>query len=261
VNWTYDNIYRLTNESISGATPSGAVGYGLDPVGNRLSLTSTMQGILSGSWTYDANDRVSQTEQYDANGNTTLTGARTFTYEFENRVKTMTMGATTVALQYDGDGNRAAKNVGSTITRYLVDDLNPTGYPQVVEELVNGTVQRTYTYGLQRINQYQPISSTWTSSYYGYDGMGSARFLTDSNGVVTDRYDYDAWGNAVNVSGSTPNIYLYRAEQYDPDLTLYYLRARYFNPLSSRFLLGIQQLGPSSTSAHCTSTYTQVGTR
>jgi hypothetical protein len=32
-----------------------------------------------------------------------------------------------------------------------VDNLNPTGYPQVVEESVNGSVQRAYSYGLQRI--------------------------------------------------------------------------------------------------------------
>jgi RHS repeat-associated protein len=32
------------------------------------------------------------------------------------------------------------------------------------------------------------------------------------------------------------NYYLYRGEQYDPDLNLYYLRARYFNPLTGRFL-------------------------
>ena len=28
----------------------------------------------------------------------------------------------------------------------------------------------------------------------------------------------------------------YRAEQYDSDLSLYYLRARYYNPLTGRFL-------------------------
>jgi RHS repeat-associated protein len=53
---------------------------------------------------------------------------------------------------------------------------------------------------------------------------------------VTDTYDYDAWGNAVNTTGSTPNVYLYRGEQYDPDLRLYYLRARYFNPVTGRLL-------------------------
>ena len=28
----------------------------------------------------------------------------------------------------------------------------------------------------------------------------------------------------------------YRSEQYDPDLGLYYLRARYYNPATGRFL-------------------------
>jgi RHS repeat-associated protein len=49
-------------------------------------------------------------------------------------------------------------------------------------------------------------------------------------------YDYDAWGNTVNTTGSTPNVYLYRGEQYDAELGLYYLRARYFNPTTGRFL-------------------------
>jgi RHS repeat-associated protein len=57
---------------------------------------------------------------------------------------------------------------------------------------------------------------------------------TASGAGVT--YDYDAWGNTVNQTGSTPNVYRYRGEQYDPDLNLYYLRARYFSPLTGRFL-------------------------
>jgi RHS repeat-associated protein len=137
-----------------------------------------------------------------------------------------------VTLVYDGDGNRVAKTVGTTTTRYLADDLNPTGYAQVVEELVGGSVARQYTYGLQRISQMQ----SGASSFYGYDGGGSVRTLTNAAGTVIDTYDYDAWGNAVNTTGSTPNVYLYRGEQYDGDLNLYYLRARYFNPLTGRFL-------------------------
>src|SRR5262249_28948852 len=183
--------------------------------------------------TYDTNDRLS-TETYDSNGNTIVSGARIFRYDFENRLKDMNNGQ--VRIVYDGDGNRVSKVVGATTTKYLVDDLNPTGYAQVIEEVINGSVQRRYTYGTTRINQNQLINSVWTPSFYGYDGMGSVRLLTDSAGAVTDTYDYDSWGNTVNVTGSTPNWYLYRGEQYDADLGLYYLRARYFNPLTGRFL-------------------------
>ena len=228
-NWSYDGIYRLTQETIN----TNAVSYGLDPVGNRLSQNSTITGIPSGTFGYDADDRLS-TEQYDNNGNTVVSGARTFTYDFENRLKSM--NGTAVTLLYDGDGNRVAKTVGAATTQYLVDDLNPTGYAQVVEELTNGAVTRRYTNGLQRISQTQFLNSTWATSFYGYDGFGSVRQLTDPTGAVTDTYDYDAWGNTVNQTGSTPNVYRYRGEQYDPDLNLYYMRARYFNPLTGRFL-------------------------
>ena len=85
-------------------------------------------------------------------------------------------------------------------------------------------MQRTYNYGSQRISQNQLINSVWTPSFYGYDGFGSVRTLTNAASTVTDTYDYDAWGNAVNTTGSTPNVYLYRGEQYDPDLNLYYWR-------------------------------------
>jgi RHS repeat-associated protein len=116
------------------------------------------------------------------------------------------------------------------------DDMNATGYAQVVEELVGGAVTRQYTYGLQRISQQQLISNTWTPSFYGYDGSGNVRQLTNAAGTVTDTYEYDAFGNSFTKQGTTPNVYLYRGEQYDPDLGLYYLRARYYNPATGRFM-------------------------
>ncbi len=54
--------------------------------------------------------------------------------------------------------------------------------------------------------------------------------------AVTDTYEYDAFGNSFTTSGTTPNEMMYRGEQYDSDLGLYYLRARYYNPLTGRFM-------------------------
>jgi len=64
---------------------------------------------------YDADDRL-PTETYDNNGNTRVSGARTFVYDFENRVKSMNSGAVTIG--HDGDGNRVTKTVGGVTTRY-----------------------------------------------------------------------------------------------------------------------------------------------
>ncbi len=48
-------------------------------------------------------------------------------------------------------------------------------------------------------------------------------------------YDYDAFGNLIHSTGTTPNNYLFAGEQFDPDLHLYYNRARYLNTSTGRF--------------------------
>jgi hypothetical protein len=185
LNWTYDKIYRLTNEAVSNdpANKNGSVNYTLDPVGNRKSSTSTLSGVTPESFTYTADDELT-TDLYDNNGNTTVSGANSFTYDSENELKTMNGGA--VTLLYDGDGNRVAKTVGGVTTRYLVDDVNPTGLPQVVEETVNGVLQRQYTYGLQLISESQFVNNAWTPSFYETDSTGGERGEYGSGRVGRD---------------------------------------------------------------------------
>ncbi len=43
---------------------------------------------------------------------------------------------------YDGDGNRVAKSVNGVITRYLVDNLNPTGGTPSICARVTWTVPK-----------------------------------------------------------------------------------------------------------------------
>jgi RHS repeat-associated protein len=140
-----------------------------------------------------------------------------------------------VTLIYDGDGNRVSETVGGVTTDYLVDTQNPTAYAQVVDELQSGTVARAYSFGLERISETQTLNSVLTTSFYGYDGHGSVRQLTNTSGAATDTYDYDAFGNMVNSAGSTPNNYLFAGEQHDPALGVYYNRARYLNTTTGRF--------------------------
>jgi RHS repeat-associated protein len=106
-----------------------------------------------------------------------------------------------------------------------------------LDEIQSGTVSRTYSWGLELIAQTRPQPSPTPAqvNFYVYDGHGSVRALTNTTGVVTDTYDYDAFGNLLHQTGTTPNNYLYSGEQFDPDLHLYYNGARYLNTSTGRF--------------------------
>ncbi len=234
--YAYDAASRLTSETIAGDLGgdsfNGALSYAIDGTGNRLSRTSTLAVLGAQSFTYNANDEISG-DTFDANGNTTNSGGHSFAYDFENRLVSKDAGAVTIT--YDCDGNRVAKTVGGVTTRYLVDDLNPTGYLQVLEEVGSGAVQTRYTYGTRLVSQTRNVSTTPTTSYYGFDAHGNVTFLTDTAGAVTDSYDYDAWGILIASTGTTPNTRLYAGQEFDPDLGLINLRARQYNPAKGRF--------------------------
>jgi RHS repeat-associated protein len=227
----------LTSETITGdprgASSNGALTYSIDPVGNRFSRTSTLAALGAQSFGYDANDELT-TDSYDANGNTTTSGGHTYGYDFENRLVAKDSGAVTVV--YDGDGNRVAKTAGGGTTKYLVDDLNPTGYLQVMDEVSGGAVQVRYTFGNMLVSQTRNPSTSPATSFYGYDAHGNIAFLTDATGTETDSYTYDAWGHLVGRTGSTFNTRLFVGEELDLDLGLINLRNRYYNEEQGRFL-------------------------
>lgn len=263
VAYNYDNLNRLTRESLytgAWASESGYVQYddtpGYDPVGNRGSRTAIgFTGLADGSLTYStytADDWLGPIQNgqsgtvgasFDANGNTTefdlnadgtADQAVKDQYDFENRLVTATRSIGAIELVYDGDGNRVKKMADGIVTLFLVDDRNPTGYPQVLEErsAVTGDPTVKYVYGLDLISQTRGSDT----HYYGYDGLGSVRYLTSSSdGLVTDTYTYDAFGIQIAFSGTTVNGYRYTGEQRDEYLNAYYLRARYYNPELGRF--------------------------
>ena len=234
--WGYDKLYRLTNETVTGGSPTGTLGYVYDDVGNRASRTGTLDGLTPSTNSFDVNDWMSGLV-FDASGNSRTNGSSSYWYDWGNRLTAYTNGSAWATLLYEADGNRISKTTATGTTLYLVAMVNPTGYPQVVEEFsVGGGVTnlvKVYACGLRLISQRQAPSGTL--SFYSYDGHGSIRFLTSTNGTVPDTYVYDAYGTLIASTGSTQNYYLYCGEQWDPDLGLYYLRARCYQPNLGRF--------------------------
>ncbi len=236
--WGYDPLYRLTNEVITAsASPTGTISYKYDAVGNRTNRTSSVAGITNQTFVYNSNDQ-STIDLFDNNGNTKTNSGNVFSYDVENRLTNATVSGTNILIVYDGDGNRVRKIVGTTTNIFLVDDRNPTGIAQVFEEKTVGAgttnLVRLYTYGLDLISQRN--ATTTVQNFYGYDGNGNTRYLTATNAAITDTYAYDAFGTVITSTGTTTNFYKYSGQQYDPNLGFYYLRARYMNPNSGRFM-------------------------
>lgn len=83
--------------------------------------------------------------------------------------------------------------------------------------------------------------------FYRRDAQGNIRAILDNRGGVVVQYKYDAWGNhlvlddAGAVITDTTNIgylnpFRYRGYYYSQDLGLYYLKSRFYDPVTSRFI-------------------------
>jgi RHS repeat-associated protein len=227
----HPSVNRLTC-SCQGRWKKHRTKYSYDAVGNRTNRQSTISQLPTTGYSYNTNDWLA-TNSYDNNGNTTNSSSIPYQYDVMNHVTNVNNGA--ILITYDGDGNRTIKTVSGTTTYYLLDDRNPSGYVQVLEEWAStGTpgLSKVYNYGLDLISQRMPGTST---NYFIFDGHGSTRVLTDAGGNVVNTFAYDAFGNLIASNGAPQTAYLYCGQQFDSNLGLYYNRARYLNQNTGRF--------------------------
>ena len=158
-----------------------------------------------------------------------------YVYNAENRlVRATVQSGNNVSVEeykYDYAGNRIAKSSEGGYTKYLLDINGELTYV-LAEMNFDNTEKCYYTRGDELISQ----ERDGKKSYYVYDGHGSVRALADESGKVTDTYVYDAFGNLISSSGSTKNDFLFAGEQFNPVTGLYYLRARYMNPIVGTFI-------------------------
>lgn len=243
-NYTYDPIYELTQVTQGTNTTES---YSYDPVANRLSSLgiSSYANNSSNELTSTSN----ATYSYDNNGNTLtkVVGSNTTSYawDFENRLSSITLpnGGGTVSFKYDPFGRRVYKSSSSGTSVFAYDLGN------VAEETnSNGAVVARYaqTDGLD-----EPVAMlhSGTTSYYETDGLGTVTSLSNSAGALVQTYTFDSFGNLTNSTGSLTNPFQFTAREFDSETTFYYMRARYFDPATGRFIsedpLGPKNEGPN----------------
>jgi RHS repeat-associated protein len=142
-------------------------------------------------------------------------------------------------------------------TEYLNDPRNFTGYSQVLHEthtdVTTGRVTKVidYTIGLDGIAQNLTTYANGqllsrVTDIFGHDGHGSVRALTDITAAIAQLYMYDAYGKMLAIfdgagqlistnAANALTTLLYSGQQFDSDIGMQYLRARYYDPAAGRF--------------------------
>jgi RHS repeat-associated protein len=228
-NYSYDALYELTQVT-QGNTPTESYTY--DLVGNRLSSIGVPLYNYNSSNELTSNSLGNST--YDNNGNTlTDPSGIQYTWDFENRLVQAVVPGTnggTTAFKYDPFGRRIQKSGPLGLTNYVYDN------DATIEELDGaGGILSRYTPG-QGIDEPLAQLHSGTTSYYNADGLGSITSLTNTSATAVATYGYDAFGNLSASTGSLTNPFRYTGREFDSETGLYYYRARYYDPISARFI-------------------------
>jgi len=241
VEYKYDELNRVIEEKITHPVEGErTISYVYDEVGNRLRKEDSLEGLTT--YQYENNLLISETQgnrvttyKYDNNGNLIShlengTDKTIYTWDDENRlIGVETPNGDSISYGYNDKNIRVSSTVNGVQTNYLIDSNRP--YSQVIEEYQQGELKSSYVYGLDLISQAQGEDSY----FYHVDGLGSTVALSNASSALTDSYVYDAYGNLIDSTGETLNLYRFAGEQYDPNVEQYYLRQRYYDPKVGRF--------------------------
>ncbi len=228
--YSYDNSYRLTEASSS----AGIFAYAPDPADN---ITSFQSPSGNTSATYNNLNEIanlgSQAYVYDKNGNVLDDGVRTYTWDAENRLLSITSKAQPshkTSFRYDGFGRRVAIDTANgalaSETRYLW-----CGQQLCQARTSADAVSRRY----YSEGEYLPLGGT--SLYYAQDQIGSARdVLAAQNGSRVASFDYEPYGNPSQSSGRISTDFRFAGMFYDQQDGLDLTEYRAYDPRAGRWL-------------------------
>jgi YD repeat-containing protein len=205
-------------------------------------VTITVDGLnrfLSGGGvTYD----------YDDRGNMTADGVRTYAYDFDNRLTSVTGGGGgDVSLSYDPAGRlyQTAQVSGAT-TRFLYDGANLIG-----EYNASNALLRRYVQGPGLDAPLVRYDGTGTSNrrWLITDERGSVVAETNASGAAVQINTYDEYGHPG--SGNTSR-FGYTGQMWIAEIGLYHYRNRVYNPPSAG------SCRPTPSDRQAASTYTPM---
>ena len=161
---------------------------------------------------------------WGANGNLLTDGLRTYAYDHAHRLTSIVQGLDTYAFAYNGLGDRLRQTVNGVASIYTLD--LETGLTQVLADGSNA-----YVYGLGRIAQ-QGLGGR---QYFLGDALNSARQLVNDAGQTGLGRAYEPFGDLLSIARHLETSYGFAGEWADAS-GLIHLRARYYQPVTGRFI-------------------------
>ncbi|MFZ6736056.1 RHS repeat-associated core domain-containing protein, partial [Undibacterium sp. Ji42W] len=218
----------------------GDLAYTYDANGRRTktsgSLAKTDLPDTTSTTSYDANNRLatwgSQILNYDANGNLTSDGLKTYIWNARNQliqIKDST-GTEVASFSYDALGRRQTKTINGVSTGFMYDGVN------IVQELNGASPINNYiSAGVDQVFvQQSGAGASAKKLTYLTDALGSTIRLTNTAGDKVVDYSYDPYGNT-KADAVINNSFQYTGRENDGN-GLYYYRARYYSPATHRFI-------------------------
>jgi RHS repeat-associated protein len=254
---------QATNVTVNG---TAAAHYGdATFAASGLGLTTTYTAVAQDSFGRTASNTVTVnlspavTFQYDANGNLTNDGLRSFAYDDENQLIQVWVNNRWMSqFQYDARLRRRIRQE-YTWTGSSWNKTNEVHYVYdrrllIQERDVNNLPIATYVRGedlsksfegmggigglLARTSQQFATDPLVGYSYYHCDGNGSVTMLINESQVVVAKYIYDAFGNLLSESGllAHNNPFGFSSKEIDRHSGLVYYFYRYYDPNLQRWL-------------------------
>ncbi|MER3453878.1 MAG: hypothetical protein C4318_01800 [Acidimicrobiia bacterium] len=145
-----------------------------------------------------------------------------------------------VRLTYDPTGRLSEKEVFEDATYLKEHHLYYYEADRLLaeEERVSSTF-RYYLYGgrdTPAAMKEKKKDGTSTTYFYLTNTHGDVVALQDKDGKIINGYAYGPWGEPKRVSEQVHQHFRYAGYLYDPTTELYYLRARWYDPGTGRFL-------------------------
>ncbi|WP_160038864.1 RHS repeat-associated core domain-containing protein [Paenibacillus sp. USDA918EY] len=223
-------------------------GYTYD---NNKNIISRTQNGVTDQYTYDPLNRIksesgsqNETYSYNANGNRVDHGSgkiyglknAEYTYDSQNRLTQVQGEGKKVTYRYDGDGLLYERTEGDETTRYYYDDEAKLIAEANVSASGKPETTYIYVYDLNGELKSRLDKKTGKLQYYQLNGHGDVIGLVDADGNTLNSYTYDIWGGPLTEEETVPNVLRYSGEYWDNTTGLQYLRARWYDPGTARFM-------------------------